>query len=43
MNGLTLKQTAAMGSVPLVWQVVGVEDMNGDGRADLVWTVVNGE
>jgi len=23
--------------VPLTWQIVGVDDVNGDGKADLVW------
>jgi hypothetical protein len=38
MNGMTVTQAAVFQSnVPLASQVAGVGDVDGDGRADLVW------
>ena len=38
MNGLTLQQGAIIDvPIPLDWGIVGVGDLNGDGKADLVW------
>jgi len=45
MDGETVKQSAVVASgVPLTWQVAGVGDVDGDGKADLVWRhVQNGD
>jgi hypothetical protein len=38
MNGTTIATAAAVAQVSdLGWQIVGVADVNGDGKADLVW------
>ena len=38
MNGVSLEQAATVApGVDLAWQIVGVGDLDGDGKADLVW------
>jgi hypothetical protein len=41
MNGLAVKQESLVSfgpfGVPLAWQIGGIGDVNGDGRADLIW------
>jgi hypothetical protein len=40
MNGAAMKQAAIVApGVPLAWQIVGVGDLAGDGKADLIWRV----
>src|SRR5439155_3554258 len=36
MNGLTVRQTSLIASVPLAWQIDGVADLDGDRKADLI-------
>lgn len=41
MNGAAVKQGPVIApGVPLAWQIVGVRDLDGDGKADLVWRQV---
>jgi FG-GAP-like repeat len=37
MNGAAAVASAALGSIPVNWVVVGQRDFNGDGMADLLW------
>jgi hypothetical protein len=38
MDGTTVKQSpVVVHAVPLAWSIAKVEDVDGDGRADLVW------
>jgi hypothetical protein len=37
MSGWTVTSSAAFGTVDLNWQIAGVGDFDGDGKADLVW------
>ncbi|PYR35366.1 MAG: hypothetical protein DMF90_13870 [Acidobacteria bacterium] len=39
MNGLTVRPQSSTiaSSVPLAWQIVGVADLDGDHKADLIW------
>jgi FG-GAP-like repeat len=37
MTGGTVAQSAALGSVPNNWSIVGQRDFNGDGKDDLLW------
>jgi hypothetical protein len=37
MDGVNLASAVFPGGVPLVWQIVQVSDMNGDGTSDIGW------
>ncbi|MCA9422105.1 MAG: FG-GAP repeat protein, partial [Nitrospira sp.] len=37
MNGATVASTGFPGGVSLNWEIGQVSDLNGDGRADLIW------
>ena len=38
MNGATVTKSVVVASgVPLAWQIAKVVDIDGDGKADLVW------
>ena len=40
-GGFAVNDTAALTAVETRWQIVGVGDFNGDGRADLLWRSAN--
>ena len=42
MNGNSVSEAAVVGNAPVVWQIIGVADLNGDGRGDIVWYGGNG-
>jgi VCBS repeat protein len=37
MNGTTRRSALIAPGISLLWKIVGVSDLNGDGKADLVW------
>jgi hypothetical protein len=37
MNGTSLLTSGSPGWVPNDWQIVGVGDFGGDGKADILW------
>jgi hypothetical protein len=37
MNGLAIKQTASLGTMPSNWIVAETGDFNGDYKSDLLW------
>jgi hypothetical protein len=37
MNGVGVKQSPVIGNSPLFWRISALRDVDGDGRADLVW------
>jgi len=38
MNGTTVRQATGVASgVPLVWQIAGLGDLDGDRKVDIVW------
>jgi hypothetical protein len=37
MDGVNLSSAVFPGGVPLAWQIVEVNDLNGDGKSDFVW------
>ena len=37
MNGATVASTAFLGGVPSNWEIEQLADVNGDGKADVVW------
>ena len=42
MNGATITSSGFPASVSLDWVIQQVEDLNGDGKADLVWRNASG-
>ena len=43
MNGLSVIGSGSQGVVSLDWQIAGVGDFNGDGRADILWRNSDGQ
>ena len=41
-NTVSVKSTAALGTVPLSWRLVRLADFNGDGRQDFLWRNTDG-
>jgi hypothetical protein len=41
-NTVSIKSTAAFGTVPLSWRLVRLADFNGDGRQDFLWRNTDG-
>jgi hypothetical protein len=37
MNGATVMDSDALGSVPTIWSIIGTGDFNGDGKTDILW------
>ena len=42
MNGASVASTAFLAGVPSNWEIEQVADVNGDGKADVVWQNANG-
>ena len=42
MNGSRIAASGFPGGVPLAWQIAGVGDLNGDGKADVIWRNATG-
>ena len=42
MNGGTVSQSAALGTVPSSFSIIGQHDFNGDGKADVLWRDTSG-
>ena len=43
MNGTQIVQSGSLGGVTNDWQIAGVGDFNGDGKADILWRHTNGQ
>jgi hypothetical protein len=42
MNGAVVASSAGLGTVPIMWSIVGQRDFNGDGKTDLLWRDTSG-